>query len=91
MKRFGRFIKWCFSGMGWFEWYMSSVSICLGAGITATVTGNDRLRDFWFTAACVLALLAMLVVVGKGILHAWSRFKEDDEKMFNILKEKDLK
>ena len=91
MKRFGRFIKWCFSGMGWFEWYMSAISFCMGAGITGTIIGNDRIRDFWFTSAVVLAAVFMIVFVSKGILYAWNKFKEDDEKVFNILKKDEIK
>ena len=91
MKRFMRFIKWCFSGMGWFEWYMLSVSFCLGAGVTATVLGNESLKLFWFTGAVILAFLAGIVIVIKGVLYAWKKFKEDDEKVFNILKQDEIK
>lgn len=91
MKRTWRFIKWCFTGMGWFEWYMLGVSFCLGAGLTAIFQGNESLKNFWFGCLTVIVTLAMITFVIKGIISAWNRFKEDDERAFNILKDKNLR
>lgn len=91
MKRVWRFVKWCFAGMSSFEWYLLSISFSLGAGITALAQGNEELKKFWFSVTTILVLVAMLSFVASGIVSAWRRFKEHDERAFNILKDKDLK
>ena len=91
MKRLGRFLKWCFTGMGIFEWYMLSISFCLGAGLTATIQGNESLKNFWFGCLVIVISLAMVTFMIGGVISAWHRFKEYDERTFNILKDKDLR
>ena len=91
MKRFGRFLKWCCAGMGWFEWYMLGISFCLGAALTATVQGNESLKHFWFGCLTIIISMAMITFVIKGVIAAWNRFKEHDDKVFNILKKDDIK
>lgn len=91
MKRFVRFIKWCFSDMGWFEWYMLGTSFCLGAGLTSMLQGNEELRKFWFGSTILFVMLFLITFVLKGIIHAWQRFKEQDDKVFNILKQEEVK
>ena len=91
MKRFGRFIKWCFTSMGWFEWVMLSISFCLGAGLTAHLQGNTELKNFWFGCLLIVVGIAMIGFMIQGVRAIWERFVEHDEKVFNILKEKDLK
>ena len=91
MKRFIRFIKWCYTGMGWYEYYMLGISFCLGAGLISMLQGNEELRKFWFGSTIIFVMLFMITFVLKGIAMAWNRFKEDDEKVFNILKEDNIK
>lgn len=91
MKRTWRFLKWCFTGMGIFEWYMLAISFCLGAGLTALVQGNTELKNFWFGCLTIVTGLAMLTFMWSGVVSAWRRFKEHDERLFNILKDKDIK
>ena len=91
MKRTWRFIKWCFDSMGLAEWYLLSGSFCLGAGLAAMAQGNQDSKQFWFGAAAVIAIIAMLSFILQGTKSMWNRFKEDDERAFNILKDKDLK
>ena len=91
MKRIWRFIKWCFSSMGLAEWYLLSGSFCLGSGLAALAQGNEDSKQFWFGAAIVIALIAILSFVLQGAKEVWKRFKEDDERAFNILKDKDIK
>ena len=53
--------------------------------------GNEELRKFWFGSTIIFVMLFMITFVLKGIAMAWNRFKEDDEKVFNILKEDNIK
>lgn len=91
MKRTWRFVKWCFNSMGLAEWYLLSGSFCLGAGLAAVAQGNNDSKQFWFGAAAVIAIIAMLTFMLHGLREVWNRFKEHDEQAFNILKDKDLK
>lgn len=91
MKRTWRFLKWCFTGLGLFEWYMLSISFCLSAGLTAIYQGNETLKNFWFGCLVIVISLAVITFMVGGIISAWHRFIEHDERAFNILKDKDLK
>ena len=91
MKRAWRFIKWCVSGMGLYEWYIVSASFCIGAGLASMTQGNEDRKEFWFGFAAVILIIAMLTFMLSGVVAAWKRFKEDDERAFNILRDKDLK
>lgn len=53
--------------------------------------GNEELRKFWFGSTLIFVMLFMITFVLKGIAMAWNRFKEHDEKIFNILKQDDIK
>jgi hypothetical protein len=88
MKRIGRYFKWLFGGMGLFEWYMASIWFFMGGGVTATVQGDDKARDIWFILALIVASMGVLTMMYKGARHSWNRFKEHDDKVFNILKDK---
>lgn len=91
MKRAWRFIKWCVSGMGLYEWYILSASFCIGGGLAAMTQGNEDRKEFWFGLAALTIIIAMLTFMLSGVVAAWKRFKEDDERAFNILRDKDLK
>ena len=91
MKRAWRFVKWCFASMGWPEWFLLSGSFCLGAGLAATAQGDEEQKKFWFGMLAIIAVVVILTFMAQGIVAAWNRFKEHDEQVFNILKDKDVK
>lgn len=91
MKRLARYFAWVFGGMGWFEWYMSTMWFFIGGGITAIVIDDKSLSNFMFGVAMALSVAGLVFFIGKGIRASWNRFKEDDEKVFNILKKDDIK
>lgn len=77
--------------MGWFEWYIFGISFFLGGGTVATVQGNEKIRDIMFTIAIIIASIGILTFMLAGIRFSWNRFKEEDEKIFNILKQEEIK
>ena len=88
MKRVGRYIKWLFSGMGWFDVYMGLIWFFMGGGVIATLQNDNESRRIWFGLALVVVAVAILTLLYKGLKFSWNRFKEDDEKVFNILKDR---
>jgi uncharacterized membrane protein YoaK (UPF0700 family) len=91
MKRAWRFIKWCVTDMKLIDWYILLISFCVGAEIAAMTQGDEDRTHFWLGAIIVIVTLAMVTFMLSGIASAWKRFKEDDERAFTILKDKDLK
>ena len=88
MKRSLRFVKWFVSKCGWFEALLFTSSFTLVGGLTA---GEGTTRNiFWGIAVC-LNVLAALIFVAWGVRNMWADFKKHDEKVFDILKQKDLK
>jgi hypothetical protein len=88
MKRAWRFVKWFVSKCGWFEALLFTSAFCLTAGSTA---GEGTARNiYWGIAVCV-NVLAALIFVAWGVRNMWADFKKHDEKVFDILKQKDLK
>lgn len=89
MKRVWRFVKWSVKGFGWFEYSWFSCAALMSAGVTA---GDGPARHILFSIAAAIFAFWMfkflLLDMGK---MAWNRFIEDDEKAFNILKDKNLK
>jgi hypothetical protein len=87
MKRIWRFIKWAVGGFGWFEWSLFFSAACTGFGTT-----NPEYRSIAFGIAAAIFAFWMFkfVIVDMGRM-AWTRFKEEDEKAFNILKDKNIK
>lgn len=88
MKRIWRYFKWLFSGMGWFDLYMSLIWFFMGGGIIGVITKNKELENTMFTIAVIIAGIAVAVMVFKGIKFSWNQFEKDDNKVFNILKDK---
>jgi hypothetical protein len=88
MNRAWRFVKWFASKCGWFEALLFTSSFTLVGGLTA---GEGTTRNiFWGIAVC-LNVLAALIFVAWGVRNMWADFKKHDEKVFDILKQKDLK
>ena len=87
MKRIWRYLKWTVRGMGLFEWWMASIWFFMGGGIAATIDGDEQLKNIWFVLALISAGLGVLFLMFKGFQHSWNRFKEDDDRVFNILKD----
>jgi hypothetical protein len=88
MKIVGRYIKWLLSGWTLFEWWMTSLYFFMAGGITATILKDEQLTHIWFTLALISAGLGVLYLMFKGFRHSWNCFKEDDDRVFNILKDK---
>jgi hypothetical protein len=88
MKRAWRFIKWFVSKCGWFEVLVFTSAFCLTAGLTA---GEGTARNiYWGIAVCV-NVLAALIFVAWGVRNMWADFKKHDDKVFDTLKQKDIK
>ena len=85
MKRSWRFVKWFFSKCGWFEALLFSSAFCLSAGLTA---GEGQTRNiFWGIALCINALAA-LIFIAWCARNMWRDFVKHDERVFDILKDK---
>jgi hypothetical protein len=88
MKRTWRFIKWFFSKCGWFELVVFTTSFTLSAGIAV---GEGTARTIFWSIAIGANFLFMIGFMIPGIKSIWQDFKKHDEKMFEILKDKDIK
>jgi hypothetical protein len=87
MKRVWRFIKWSVKSFGWFEYSWFFAAACMGAGIS-----NPEYRSTAFGIAAIIGIFWMVkfILLDMGRM-AWNRFVEDDEKAFNILRDKNIK
>lgn len=87
IKRFWRFVKWSVKGFGWFEYSWFLAAACMGFGTT-----NPEYRSTAFGIAAIIGIFWMVkfILLDVGRM-AWNRFVEDDEKAFNILKDKNIK
>jgi hypothetical protein len=88
MTRAWRFAKWFFSKCGWFEFVLFTTSFTLTAGLAA---GEGTVRDTFWGIAIAVNGMAMLSFIAWGARNIWQDFKKHDEKMFEILKDKDIK
>jgi hypothetical protein len=89
MSKAWRFVKWFISKCGWFEALMFTSAFCLSAGFAA---GEGTIaRDIFWGIAVGVNILAVLVFLWWGARNIWADFKKHDEKVFDILKQKDLK
>ena len=89
IKRVWRFIKWSLKGFGWFEWSWFFGMMCIGF---AVATDNPEHRTFaYIIFTAIFAFWAVKFAVLDVGRMAWNRFKEDDERAFNILKDKNIK
>jgi hypothetical protein len=88
MNRTWRFVKWFVSKCGWFEGVLFITSFSLAAGLTA---GEGPTRNVFWGIAIAVNALAMLAFIAQGARNIWQDFKKHDEKVFDILKEKDIK
>lgn len=91
MKKIFRFVAWSFKGFGLFEAYMFSMCFFMAAGGAAGWLGDPKLRNIFFMLALAIVATAAIVLMYKGITNAWKRFTEDEEKVFDILKEKNIR
>jgi len=88
MKQAWRFIKWFASKCGWFELVLFTTSFCFFAGFTA---GEGPTRDTFWTIAIGAVVGAMLMFLWWGAKNTWADFKKHDAKVFDILKNDNLK
>lgn len=89
MKRTWRFIKWFVGKCTWVEAVLFTSAFCLAAGLTSG-EGTTARNIFWGIAVGV-NVLAMLGFMAWGVRNIWRDFVKHDEKVFDILKEKDIK
>lgn len=85
MKRAWRFVKWILNKCGWFEVLLFTSAFCLAAGLTA---GEGNARNIFWGIAAGVNVLAMLVFMWWGARSIWRDFVKHDEKVFDILKDK---
>jgi hypothetical protein len=65
----------------------SSLLLCMGVGTT-----NPEYRSVAFGIAAVIFIFWMVKFILLDMCRmAWNRFVEDDEKAFNILRDKNIK
>ena len=89
LKRIWRFIKWSVNDMGLFEWTWFAAAFFIGVGLA---TDYPEYRHFAFgLAAVIFAFWLFKFAIMDIAKMAWKRFIEDDEKAFNILKDKNIK
>lgn len=89
MKRIWRFIKWLVKDFGLFEVSLFSSTFFVGFG-AASDDPERRQIAFIIATAIFIFWFVKFAVWDIGKL-AWNRFVEDDEKAFNILKDKNIK
>ncbi len=77
--------------MGWFDVYMGSICFFMGGGLVSTLQNDKESTHIWFGLALVIVAIAILTLLFKGLKFSWNRFKEDDDRVFNILKKDDIK
>lgn len=89
IKRIWRFVKWSIQGFGWFEYSWFFCAALMSAGIVA---GEGQTRQVLFSISAAIFAFWMLkfVFLDMGRM-AWNRFVEDDERVLNILKDKNIK
>ena len=87
IKRLWRFMKWIYAGVGFFEacWFLAAMF--LGAALAAQEENKSVLYGISMTFVGIF----MLKLFWDMFKMAWDRFVEDDEKAFNILRDKNVK
>lgn len=88
MKRAWRFIKWFASKCTWFDLALFGAAFTFSSGLTA---GPGADRDMFWIASLCFVVGALIVFLYNGIKTMWKSFIEEDEKIFDILKQKDIK
>ena len=88
MKRALRFFKWIFSTMTLIDVVIFTTAFTLAAGFGA---GEGTTRVVFWSIALGINSVFIIGFMTKGIIRVWRDFKKHDEKVFDILKEKDIK
>lgn len=88
MKRALRFVKWFISKCGWFEGLMFTTAFTLSAGLAA---GEGISRNIFWSIALGVNAVAILMFMIWGLKSLWKDFVKQEEQIFDILKDKDLK
>ncbi len=89
LKRLWRYIKWSVNDMGLFEWTWFAAAFFVGVGLATDYP--ERRQIAFIIATSVFIFWAVKFIVWDLIKMSWKRFVEDDEKAFNILKDKNIK
>ena len=89
LKRIWRFVKWSVNDMGLFEWSWFSAAVFVGVG--AASEDPERRQIAFIIATSIFIFWAVKFVIWDLIKMSWKRFVEDDEKAFNILRDKNIK
>lgn len=87
MKQVWRFIKWSFSGMTFRSWTLVLFSFFGAGGLTA---GNTQLRTYMWSVCAVIGAYWWLDILVDVVKGQWEKFKEHDERIFNILKKEKI-
>lgn len=88
MKRTWRFIKWFFSKCGWPEVLLFTGSFCFFSGLSA---GEGPTRTMYWTVLLAVVVVSIIATGIGGARTLWKNFKEEDEKVFDILKKDNIK
>jgi hypothetical protein len=89
MKRIWRFVKWSVNDMGWFEYSWFTAAFFVGVGLATD--DPERSRIAFIVAISLMVFWMVKFIIWDLIKMSWKRFVEDDEKAFNILKDKNIK
>ena len=89
MKRIWRFVKWSVNGMGWFEYSWFTAAFFVGVGLATN--DPERSRMAFIVAISLMVFWMVKFIIWDLIKMSWKRFVEDDEKAFNILRDKNIK
>ena len=89
LKRIWRFVKWSVNDMGLFEWSWISAALFVGVGLATN--DHERSRMAFIVAISLMVFWMVKFIIWDLIKMSWKRFVEDDEKAFNILKDKNIK
>jgi hypothetical protein len=89
MKRIWRFVKWGIKGFGWFEYSWFAAAFFVGVGLATN--DPERSRMAFIVAISLMVFWMVKFIIWDLIKMSWKRFVEDDEKAFNILRDKNIK
>ena len=88
MNKALRFVKWFAGKCGWPEVLLFTGSFCFFSGLTA---GEGSTRFMFWSILLGIVVISITAMFISGVKSLWKSFKEDDEKVFDILKKENIK